>query len=198
MQLLSTSYDIGQIQHFHHTAENVGQHVAWNDAFAYAVEHKYDYFVRVDDDCEFTSKRWLAKLVQISQDLEDKFILSPTISGLKHQPLKSDAIKEGEWTLQFAHEAIGGVCRFHPVALLYAHNFVADVRKPLGSGDATGIASWCRENIIMMAYVKEIRVKHATRKQEAADKSHFLSHSIFQHIPYIPLGDSLCETPLTK
>lgn len=167
-----------------HHDENVGQHVAWNEIY-----HKRDdaqYIIKVDDDCEFLTHAWLRKLVDASIALDDKMILAPAVRGLKHPPTTSQPLSVHGIPLRFLVDAIGGVCRLHPVPLLQQHNYLADVRWPLGGGDATGIAHWCRENMIPMAYVTSVRVRHSTAKQEAADPTHFSHHPLLQAIPYIP------------
>lgn len=169
--------------------ENVGQHVAWNTAFNRAKDIGAKYFLRIDDDCEFPSKRWLKKLVDASAKLNDTMILSPTIRGLRNPPSRSNICYVAEVPLEFLAAAIGGICRLHPMKLLTREDgFIADVRKPLGSGDATGIGAWCHRTTTPMAYTKHIRVRHAktTTGQERTDPAHFYLHDVFQHIPYIP------------
>lgn len=177
-----------QITDLHLKGENIGQHIAWNEAFDLAHERGYDYFLRLDDDCEFISKRWLKKLVYASTLFNDKFIISPTIKGLNYPPDRSSPCIHLGQQIEFLRAAIGGICRLHPVALLHERGFIADVRKPLGSGDATGIGTWCKENTIPMVYLKRVRVRHAksTTVQEREDPDYFQHHDIFQHIPYIP------------
>ena len=168
-------------------SENVGQHVAWNDAFREAKRDRCDYLVRVDDDCEFLTKRWLRKLVDASILLDDRFILAPMVRGLKNPPQRSNKIEIKGLELWFLRDAIGGVCRLHPMDLIGGVKpFVADVRKPLGSGDATGIAAWAKDNVIPFAYLNSVRVRHTTVRQEVRDEEYFDRHDIFQHVPYIP------------
>lgn len=179
----------GIIDKAHYSDENVGQHIAWNAMFELAVSKGYKHFVRIDDDCQFISKRWLKKLVNFSTLVDDKFIISPVVKSLKNQPKRSSLVYVKGLPVEFLVEAIGGVCRFHPVSLLANEDdpFIADARKPLGSGDATGIAAWCRRNTIPMVYYRQTRVRHNTVNQELADPSYFHSHDLLQTVPYIPL-----------
>jgi len=163
---------------------NVGQHVAFNRALDEARTRGAIYFLRLDDDVEFITKRWLSKLMECSGKLNDKFILSPTVRGLRNPPDVSDLCEVGDVHLRFSTDALGGVCRFHPVALL--NEYTSDVRLPLGAGDATGIGAYCQERLIPMAYLKAVRVRHITDIQEARDPEHFSHHQLFQHLPYIP------------
>jgi glycosyltransferase involved in cell wall biosynthesis len=173
---------------------NVGQHFAWNLAYDHALhDFNSDYFLRIDDDCEFLSQRWLAKLVDASVILDDKMILAPIVRGLVHPPDRSEVVEVKGQRLSFLMAAIGGVCRLHPTALLKKHNYISDVRLALGAGDATGIARWCREHIIPMAYVMSIRVRHSTQKQMDDDPDYFKNHALYQRLPYIPTWSHPCD-----
>jgi hypothetical protein len=181
---IKLAFSTAQIQSCSINDSNIGQHVAWNEAFAAAVAGGYKYFLRLDDDCEFVSKRWLKKMVEFCEADSIPFCVSPTIRGLIRPPETSQQVNVRGIPVEFLFGAIGGICRLHTIAAF--EDYIADVRKPLGSGDATGVAHYCREKKIFMAYLKHIRVRHATRKQEAQDPEHFLQHGVFQHIPYIP------------
>lgn len=164
--------------------ENMGQHCVWNVVYAHAKEAQYDYLLRIDDDCGFLSHRWLKKLVDCSHKLADRMILAPTVRGLKNPPERSEPAPVGGIILEFLKEAIGGVCRLHPMPLLA--DYTADIRWAMGAGDATGIGNHCIKHCIPMVYVKHIRVRHSTLRQELEDPEHFLNHSLCQTIPYIP------------
>ena len=187
MDVLEGAANSKLIQWVHPCEENIGQHVAFNAAMARAREAGARYILRLDDDVEFITRRWLAKLVKASDDFKDKFLLSPVIRGLRNPVARSEAIEIEGHTVQFLKYAIGGICRLHPLSLLDEHEYVSDVRLPLGAGDATGIARWCIKHTVPMAYLKEVRVKHAhsTEAQEQDDPAHFENHALFQHIPYM-------------
>lgn len=168
--------------------ENIGQHVAWNMAYARAISSTHEYFLRLDDDIEFKTKRWLNKLVEASVLYDDGAIISPFVRGLNAPPRRSDLTAYKGIMVEYLQDAIGGICRIHPLALLSKYNYVSDVRLPLGSGDAAGIGRWCSEHTIPMVYLRNVIVKHAygTTGQEQRDPAHFAEHDMFQHIPYIP------------
>jgi GT2 family glycosyltransferase len=189
LAVLEEAHHKGVLKGIHKSDENVGQHVAWNAMFKMALDGGYDYFLRIDDDCQFVTKRWLKRLHFCSVVLDDRFVLAPCVRGLKNPPRKSKVTYVKGIPLEFLVEAIGGICRLHPVALLAKEDdpFIADVRKPLGSGDATGIATWCRKHSIPMAYCRQVRVRHNTVKQEEDDPSYFIYHDLWQTVPYIPL-----------
>lgn len=192
--IIDAAKDIGVVDEHYLNDENVGQHVAWNAAFKRASSLGYKHFVRIDDDCEFISKRWLKKLHEASCKLNDKFILAPLVRGLRNPPEKSNKVEANGVEFYLLRDAIGGICRWHPMELLTRKDdpFIADVRKPLGSGDATGIAAWAKRHVIPFAYLSYVRVRHAhsTAVQEAEDAEHFATQNMFQHVPYIPDGKS--------
>jgi len=172
---------------------NRGQHVVFNEALAEAKERGFDYLLRIDDDIEFLSHRWLAKMLEAAALLGPNFIISPTIKGLKHPPEMSQVVDVKGMPCRFLTEAIGGACRLHPVKLLTEapQPYVSDVRLPLGFGDATGIAKWCREMTMggypcYMVWLDHVRVKHATAKQEEEDVAYHELHGVLQRVPYLP------------
>lgn len=193
-EAIRLAFNTNQLQHIAFHKDNIGQHIAWNWAFEYAVMNGYTHFLRLDDDVEFLTKRWLKKLATASQAFDDKFCISPRIRGLKNPPLTSQPCEAHGHPVVFLFDAIGGICRWHPIELF--KDFIADVRKPLGSGDATGVARYCVEKQIPMVYLHSVRVKHArtTRGQEASDPTHFSIHGIFQNIPYIPTKKHASES----
>lgn len=174
--------------------DNVGQHVAWNMAIDNARKLSAKYFLRLDDDVEFVTKGWLDRLVELSIVNDDAWIISPTVKGLTNPPPRSEVGEVKGYRVEFLTEAIGGICRFHPMALLDhpEHPFVADVRRPLGGGDALAMGAWCLEHIIPMVYAKHIRVKHAhsTEGQLKDDAEHFRTHDLFFNVPYVPTWTS--------
>lgn len=186
--ICKNALDVGLINNVVRHSVNVGQHVCTNEVLDKC--STYDYLLRLDDDVEFKTKQWLRKLVEASVALEDKMILSPVVRGLLNPPPRSDIREINGISLEFLMEAIGGICRLHPVKVLLTADepYVSDVRLPMGSGDASGIASWARRNTVPMAYVRSINVRHAlgTKAQMDADVGYAAEHDIFQHIPYIP------------
>jgi len=165
---------------------NVGQHVVTNSAIEAAVRGGYRYLLRLDDDVVFKTKRWLAKLRQLSILADDKWIISPRVYGLINPISLSTVVTAYDTQIRIAADAIGGICRFHPIELV--KDYVSDVRLPMGAGDATGIARYCTAKIIPMVYAQNVRVQHAlgTAVQMELDPQYFAVHDVLQHIPYIP------------
>ena len=178
------------IQSIHNEPTNIGQHPPFNEAMQYAIDNGYDYFLRIDDDVEWLSKRWLAKLVEASSKLGDKMLLSPVVRGLRWQPPQSQQIEVEGVPIKIVEGPLGGICRLHPISLLKLKPYVSDVRLPMGGGDAAGIGNWATKTqpFTPLAYCQHIRIRHAktTDGQEAGDPTHFKEHDIFQYLPYIP------------
>lgn len=189
-EISKSALELGLINNVMFYYDNVGQHVATNDAILHATAQKYDYLLRLDDDVEFKTKRWLAKLVDASSTFDDEMILSPVVRGLDNPPARSSVTNVKGIDIEFLLEAIGGICRLHPMKLLLREKnpYISDVRLPLGAGDAFGIATWAKKNLIPLAYVRSINVRHAqgTKGQAEHDPTYHTDHDLFQHVPYIP------------
>lgn len=169
---------------------NLGQHIPFNEQLESARRSGCDYFLRLDDDVEFITKRWLDRLCKASVTLSDEMILSPVIRGLISPPVTSSPTRVKGVPLLFLVQAIGGICRLHPIKLMTG--YTSDVRQPLGAGDASGIATYCRARSIPMAYVSSIAVRHAktTVGQREDDPQYHALQPLFQAIPYIPAWSS--------
>jgi len=169
---------------------NEGQHPPTNRAITEALTNGYDYLLRIDDDVEWLSKRWLAKLIESSVKLKDKLVLSPQVKGLRWQPPQSQLLEVEGVPLKIIEGPIGGICRLTPTNLLKEKPYISDIRFPMGGGDASGVGHWATKvaPITPMAYCQHIRIRHAksTDGQITEDKKHFDTHDMFQHIPYIP------------
>lgn len=174
---------------FTHSEENLGQHLPTNTALQLAQDAGYDLVIRVDDDCHFLTRGWLERLVDASTRMGPRFILSPTVKGLKHQMPVSSLAHHDDIPFVFIDVGypMGGICRAIRTETLRNYPYVSDVRKPLGLGDAAGIGTWAKDNGLYCAYLKHIRVSHNTVEQEEKDSEHFREHAIFQAIPYIPI-----------
>ena len=173
--------------------DNRGQHVAFNAALTCAKTEGAKHLLRLDDDVEFITRGWLRKLSEAMAIFKDVAILAPQVIGLKHPPERFTETDVDGIPVEFLTSAIGGVCRLHPVALLDKGEYVSDVRLPLGSGDATGIGTWCQNNGIPMAWIKTARVRHLTVKQDENDPEHKVSQNLAYLIPYVPPWSPTCE-----
>lgn len=178
---------------FDNSIVNKGQHYWFNAALKEASIGGYDYLLRVDDDIDFLSQRWLAKMVEEAVALGPQFIVSPTVKGLKAPPEMSQVVTVSGVPVKFLSQAIGGACRLHPVKLLTDAPvpYVSDVRQPLGFGDASGILKWAKLMMtkgypVWCVWLEHVRVQHSTAKQEEDDPQYHAPHGVLQHIPWMP------------
>jgi hypothetical protein len=177
-------------------AGNRGQHIPTNNAIEIADGNSYDYLLRVDDDVKFMTKGWLAKMIESAEVLGPEFIISPMVRGLLHPPPQTDTVEVEGIKVRFLEQAIGGICRLHSVDTLCdpEHPYHADIRLPMGFGDATGIGVWCKEAMQdknlrrWMIYLEHVRVRHrlGTAGQRKEDPLYHTYQGMFQCIPYIP------------
>lgn len=174
------------IDSYEASPENLGQHIPTNEAIALALSGGYDYLVRVDDDCKFLTRGWLKKMVEASELLQDQFVISPTVKGLKYPPSISTIVEVEGVPFVFIEGPIGGICRLTPVKALKEHPYTSDVRSPMGIGDASGVAAWALASGLKPIYLRHVRVAHNTDKQEKEDPAYFDNHALFQILPYIP------------
>ena len=176
--------------------ENSGQHRHTNFMINKADENGYDYLLRLDDDVKFLTKGWLKRLVDIAEDLGPDFIISPLVRGLSNPPPQTETLEVKGHKVRFLEAAIGGICRLHRVDTLVDPEcpYVADVRGPMGFGDATGIGLWCKQAVEnkgmkrWMVYTEKVRVQHrlTTKKQREEDQGYHIYQRVFQCIPFIP------------
>jgi hypothetical protein len=171
---------------------NEGQHPPANRAIKQAIDEGYDYLLRTDDDVEWLSKRWLAKLVEASEKVGGRMVLSPKVKGLRWQPPQSQTVQVEGIPIKIINfkNPIGGICRLTPVPLLKEKPYVSNVRLPMGGGDAAGVGNWVAtlEPLVVAAYAQHLNIRHAkgTDQQELDDPEHAKEHDIFQHCPFIP------------
>lgn len=173
--------------------DNRGQHVAFNTALAGARTANATFLLRLDDDVEFITRGWLRKLVEAMAAFNNRAILAPQVLGLKNPPARTNEVDVEGVPVELLTDAIGGVCRLHPVEMLVKGEYVSDVRLPLGSGDAAGIGKWCQSVGLPMAWVKTARVRHLTAKQDADDPVHAATQALTYMLPYIPAWSPNCE-----
>lgn len=188
--LLTQLFDEHLISHPHHGA-NEGQHVAFNHHLRLAHQQGYEYLLRVDDDVEWMSQRWLAKMMDAATKLGPQFILSPTIKGLLYPPEMSQVVDVQGVPCRFLTQAIGGACRLHHAPTMVERGYVSDVRLPMGFGDATGIMKWVialpKDTPRMYAvWLDHVRIRHSTKSQLDSDPSYHAAHNLYQKLPYLP------------
>ena len=195
-QVAATCFASGIIDSYEVSDVNEGQHPPTNRAITKAIAENYAYILRTDDDVEWITKRWLAKLVEAAEALGPNMVVSPMVKGLRWQPPQSEKVEVGGIPVKFVEGPLGGICRLTPIAAFKEKPYVSDVRLPMGGGDAAGVGVWATraEPLIFLVYCQHIRIRHAksTDAQEHADPRHFEQHGLFQSCPYIPIVENKC------
>jgi hypothetical protein len=170
------------------TGENQGQHVALAEVLAHARGARYDYIVKVDDDLEWSTPRWLRKMVAVEEachDFSKKYpLLAARVRGLRHPIPIAARIKLPGGIPLLVVPIVGGACRLHHVS--FFDGYVPDVRRALGAGGDTSINSHAEAMHIPNFITPWVNVRHATAEMESRDPAYFQAHPMFQVLPYIP------------
>lgn len=181
------------------SGENAGQHVALQEILAYAKANDYKFIVKVDDDLEWQTPKWLYKLLRVQSALKrfgDKIsndtgkwcVLAPRVKGLSNPIPALTSIKVptdvGAIPLHVVN-ILGGACRLHHIS--FFDDYVVDVRRALGAGGDTSIAEHASAIGIPMFVSYWVSVRHQTAAMEEADPAYFRQHAIFQRLPFIPI-----------
>lgn len=176
--------DSSGIQYLQTWEENRGQHHATNEAFKLARERGYKWVLRIDDDIEFKTKRWLKRMLKRNDELKrlinadlDKddrvgniFVLCPTILRLKN-PIKHIGVMEKGQTYDVEIVPYhGGALRLMPMDLM--HDYIAPIYNPAGRGDPVSVADYINDKGGLHLRFRDIRVIHDTVEIEKADTAH--------------------------
>lgn len=169
------------------SGENKGQHIALAEVLTYARAQGYNYILKVDDDLNWQTKRWLRKLVDTAETVF-KFsgkhpLLAPRVKGLKN-PIPIAAKIKLKGIPLYVVPIVGGACRLHHIS--FFDGYVPDCRRALGAGGDTTIAQHAEATQIPVFIAHWVSVRHDTAKMEAADPAWAKLHAVFQAIPYIP------------
>lgn len=171
----------------HHYGHNTGQHIAINRLIQQAATNCADWFVRVDDDCEFQTRDWLARMMHVQKRhvaiYKRPCVLSPYVHGLRNVPKAMGDVRIGKYHLQIV-PMLGGICRMMPMGHLRYWRF--DERMPMGFSEASAYARYCIQTGMPMLRCVNIEVGHggSTGEQEKADPDWSYEHDMLQHTPY--------------
>lgn len=135
---------------------------------------EYDYVCKLDNDCFPLSPNWLQGLVETLEQLgPDKWVLSPRVEGLNHQPLRNEIIQIDDKTIVGVTNVVGGLCR-----LMSYGNFMKlgqNTSLPLGYGDDSRLEQLAPQFGWQMGYAEHIVVEHilSTNGQIEAEPEYF-------------------------
>ena len=163
--------------------ENKGLHVAMNLAHEALLGAGYDFIMKVDNDIEFKTVHWLKKLLRAQALLAPGSILAPRVLNLRHPPEVFARKRIGDFTFSFL-DIVGGAARLMPRASITDFRF--NERMPLAWGGDATFANHCARNVIPMAYVEDVRVRHMLddEEQEKVNPEYFQRRTFEAYIPY--------------
>jgi glycosyltransferase involved in cell wall biosynthesis len=194
--------DSSGIQYLQLWDENRGQHHATNEALALARARGYKWLLRIDDDVEFKTKRWLKRMLKRNDELKrlvnaelekaDKvdniFVLCPTVLRLK-DPIKHVGVMERGQSYDVEVLPFSGGClRLMPMHLM--HNYTAPIYAPCGRGDPNSVADHVNDRGGLQLRFRDIRVVHDTVEIEKVDTPQGLVQRIMGHYyPFLEAED---------
>lgn len=170
----------------HGVGHNVGQHVSMNRMIQAASDMGADWLLRVDDDCVFQSRNWLAKMVRLATRHVAIYgrpcVLSPFVHGLRFPPQAMGDVTISGKRCQIV-AILGGICRLMPMSHLRYWRF--DERMPMGWSEASSYAKFCIQTDMPMLRCVNIEVAHGDPDIESVveTQSHY-EREMLKMTPY--------------
>lgn len=171
----------------HGAGHNVGQHISMNRLMQEASDFNADWFLRIDEDCVFESRGWLAKLVRLALAHRKRYdrdaVFSPMVHGLRYPPETLADVRFGKYHCQLV-PILGGICRLMPMRHLRYWRF--DERMGMGWSEASTYARFCILTKMPMLRCVNVEVNHggSTEAQEAADPAWAYESEMLKSVPY--------------
>lgn len=194
--------DASGVQYLQLWEENRGQHHATNAAMDLARKRGYKWILRIDDDVEFKTKRWLKRILKrndelkrlINADLEkaDKikniFVYVPTVLRLKVPVKHVGVMEKGQsYDVEIVPYA-SGCLRLLPMDLM--KDYIAPIYAPCGRGDPQSIADYVTDHGGLQLRFRDIRVIHDTVEIEKADTPHgAIQREMSHYWPFLEAKD---------
>lgn len=202
--------------------QNRGQHHATKAALELASSLGYRWLLRIDDDIQFKTQKWLSKMLDrlgtlrrlavanteaargtyddagfehlLSMVDADCIIASPTIKGLLTPPQPAGTLQLGQDFAADLMTILGGACRLMPMQLMASYQ--PDLTLPIGRGDPETIAKHANDRGALLVRFRDINVKHHTRELEAADDNDAATfRRMSRYWPYIPHTQPAASAP---
>lgn len=150
----------GDFAHVELCPENLGVDGGTALALA-AIGNRYDYIVKVDNDCEFLSSDWLAALVDVCHASGDQMVLSPYVEGLG-PGLEGGYPRDDHTMIAGRHVGlsrhVGGLCILAPSK---AYDGFRMKGRALHADVDVAFSVHVRHDLGMrMGYLEDIRVRH--------------------------------------
>ena len=169
----------------HGVGHNVGQHVSMNRMIDEAMQAGADYFLRIDDDCVFQSRNWLAKLVRLAERHKTIYgqpcVIAPFVHGLRFPPKAMGDVTISGKRCQVV-PILGGICRLMPMSHLRYWRF--DERMPMGWSEASSYARYCILTKMPMLRCVNIEVAHGDPDIGSIDTAVEYEREMLKMTPY--------------
>jgi glycosyltransferase involved in cell wall biosynthesis len=125
------------------------------------IGNKYDYIMKLDNDCEIVSQDILRELIIISRALKDSAALSPNVEGL-NKPVKRLAFMKSGSHILAPVPIIGGIANFSPRR--FYQGFKSNPDYMISKGDVQ-FANHVWKSKGKMYYVEDLVVRHMDTTQ---------------------------------
>lgn len=159
------------IQHLITWPENRGQHYAMQAAIG--MLEGYDYLLRLDDDVKTTTERWLKKMIERTEELNeragtrDRIVACPRMAGLKFPIREYAVVEKGQDFPAVAIPLAGGACRLHPASLM--RTYEPPLFAPVGRQDPQFLTRYVEQMGGIIVRYPDIRFVHNTQELESKD-----------------------------
>jgi len=137
--------------------ENTGISVGSNQALD-AIGDKYDYIVKIDNDCEILTDYWLAEMIKLIILGNNGAVLSPHLEDIE---VYSNSVEILGHTINLA-DHMNGTCVIAP-AHVYS-NFRFDEDDLTDDQQSTSFSAHAIQNKLATGYVKGIKATRMTNK----------------------------------
>jgi len=150
--------------------ENKGISKACNTALNRILKDDYDLIIKMDNDCEIISSDILKELVGIYSCIPpfyQKFMLSPRVEGLNHQPVRKMFMEIDQHKVGLTG-IIGGI--FQPVPADCYKLYKYDEKLPKAKGQDEHLNGWFGAMGGQVGYVEDLVVEHMDTTEGQKEK----------------------------
>jgi len=153
--------------------ENKGISKASNQALEVILKKDYDLIIKMDNDIEIVSSDILKELVEVYEAIPPfyfKFMLSPKVEGLIHQPQRIDEMDVAGHNVGITH-IIGGCFQPMPTECYRKYRYKEDL--PKAKGQDEDINMWFRQMGGQVGYIEDLIIEHQTEQQKETYPQYF-------------------------
>lgn len=142
-------------------SDNRGLMIAANQALD-EIGDRYDYIVKIDNDCDIVSDNWLEPIVEIINHMNGKIVLSPFVSGLGGR--FPDGFPRYDYINVNGHRLgltrhLGGITVVAPAWVYRSYRFPTNA--PLHGGSDVRFSAYIQIKLgLQIGYVEDVVVMH--------------------------------------